>query len=102
MSCSLLAACGTDRVVQHLPTPPERLICEAAGDRPTIPVERVIDWPRVGTVAQAQAEHARYVATIRSREGAVTGYIMRLEGKLFTCSTNAEWRRSYEKALPTQ
>lgn len=95
-------ACTPDKVVQHLPTPPERLICEPAGERPSVAPEHVIDWTRVVTVEQAQAEHAQYVASIRSREGVITGYIMRLEGKLFTCHTNMEWRRAFEKALPAQ
>lgn len=98
-SCSLLSSCGTDKVVEHLPTPPERLICEAAGERPAIPAEHVIDWNAVVTIDQARAEHAKYVASIRNREGVITGYIMRLEGKLFTCYTNMEWRRTYERDL---
>lgn len=104
LTCSslLLISCGTDKVVQPLPTPPERLICEAAGERPAIPAEHVIDWNTVVTVDQARAEHAKYVASIRSREGVITGYIMRLEGKLFTCYTNTEWRRSFERGLPAQ
>lgn len=98
--CSLaLTACQTDKVVQHLPTPPERLICEAAGERPAIAAEHVIDWTRVVTVDQAKAEHLKYVASIRTREGVLVGYIMRIEGKLFTCHTNVEWRRSYERDL---
>lgn len=99
-SCSLaLTACGTDKVVQHLPTPPERLVCEPAGERPAVAPEHAIDWTTVVTVDQARAEHLRYVASIRSREGVITGYIVRLEGKLFTCHTNMEWRRSYERDL---
>lgn len=98
--CSLaLSSCGQDKVVEHLPTPPERLVCEAAGDRPAVPAEYVIDWSTVSTVEQAQNEHAKYVASIRSREGIITGYIMRIEGRLFTCYTNMEWRRQYERDL---
>jgi len=98
-SCSLLAACQPDKVVQPLPTPPERLVCEGAGDRPAIPAEHVIDWTIVGSVEQARAEHLRYVASIRSREGIITGYIVRLEGKLFVCHTNTAWRRQFEQGL---
>lgn len=98
--CFLLASCGgTNRVVQHLPTPPERLICEPAGERPAIPPEHSIDWPSVVTVEQARAEQAKYVASVRNREGVITSYIMRVEGKLFTCSTNMQWRRTYEAEL---
>lgn len=102
-SCSLLVTgCQTDKVVQALATPPERLVCEAAGPRPAIPAEYAIDWSRVATVDQAKAEHAKYVASIRNREGVITSYIMRIEGKLFVCATNMQWRRTYEKGLPTQ
>jgi len=97
--CFLLASCGEDKVVEHLPTPPERLICEAAGDRPAIPAEYTIDWATVVTVDQARSEHMKYVASVRNREGVITGYIMRIEGKLFTCATNMQWRRTYEAEL---
>jgi len=99
MSFSLLAGCGTDKVVKHLPTPPERLVCEEAGDRPAIPPEYVIDWTAVRTVDQARAEHGRYVASIRSREGVIVAYLVSVEGKLFTCATNMQWRREYEAGL---
>jgi hypothetical protein len=95
----LLSSCGPDKVVQHLPTPPDRLVCEAAGARPAIPAEHVINWNSVVTVPQARAEHEKYVATIRNREGIITGYIMRIEGKLFTCHTNMAWRRTFEAGL---
>jgi hypothetical protein len=42
----------------------------------------------------------RYVATVRSREGAITGYIVRIEGQLFACSNNAQWLREFYAALP--
>lgn len=102
MSCSLLAACDPEKVVQHLPTPPERLVCEAAGARPAIAPEHTIDWNSVVTVDQARAEHDKYVISIRNREGVITGYLVSIEGKLFTCYTNMEWRRSFEGRLPKQ
>lgn len=99
--CALaLASCGdTKRVVEHLPTPPERLVCEPAGTRPTVPPEYQIQWQQVQTVAQAKAEHEKFVAVLRTREGIVAGYILSLEGKLFVCFTNAQWRRDYEAGL---
>jgi hypothetical protein len=96
----LLAACGdTKRVVEHIPTPPDRLICERAGTRPAIPPEHQIDWSQVRTIPQAQAEHEKYKAVIRTREGIVAGYVLKLEGQLFTCWTNMQWRRDYEAGL---
>lgn len=98
--CLAASACNdTKRVVEALPTPPERLICERAGTRPTIPPEHQIDWSKVVTVPQAKLEHQKYVSTIRTREGIVAGYVLKLEGQLFTCWTNMVWRRDYEKGI---
>jgi hypothetical protein len=101
------ASCGpTKRVVESLPTPPERLICERAGTRPSIPPEYVIDWGVVAqspTVAEAvrraKAEVGKLVATVRTREGIVAGYVLKLEGVNFVCWNNTEWRRQYEAGL---
>lgn len=96
----LLCACGeTKRVAEFIPTPPERLVCEQAGTRPTIPPETTIDWTHVTTVAQAKIEHEGYVKSVRTREGVVAGYILEVEGKLFTCFNNAQWRREFEADL---
>lgn len=100
MSCSGLTACGEKRVAVAIKTPPERMVCEAAGDRPSIPAEYAIDWTRVTTVPQARTEHDAYVRSVRSREGAVAGYIVTIEGKLFVCSNNAQWRKEFEAGLP--
>jgi hypothetical protein len=95
-----LCACGeTKRVAEFIPTPPERLVCQQTGTRPAIPPEYTIDWTKVSTVAQAHAEHDKYVAVIRSREGVVAGYVLDIEGKLFTCFNNAQWRRDFEADL---
>lgn len=93
------AMCGEMRVVEHLPTPPERLVCERAGTRPTIPPAYTIDWSQVRTVAQAKAEHEKYVATILTREGIVAGYVLKVEGNLWRCWNNVEWRRQYEAGI---
>lgn len=103
MLCSLLlAGCGKEKVVAAIKPPPERLACVAAGDRPAIPPEHVIDWSKVQTVDQARAEHMRYVASVRSREGVIVGHIVRIEGRLFTCSTNAAWLRDWYVGMPSK
>lgn len=81
---------------------PDRFVCEGVkpGDRPAIPPEYAIDWASVQTVAQAHAEHDAYVRRVRDRNGVVTGYIVELEGRLFTCSTNMQWQLDYYRALP--
>lgn len=94
-----LAACEPKRVVESLPTPPERLICEKAGTRPTIPAEHEIDWTQVRTAAQAKIQHEQYVATVRTREGIVAGYVLKLEGNLWQCWNNVQWRREFEAGV---
>lgn len=94
-----LSACGEKRIVTSLPTPPERLVCESAGSRPTLPPEHAIDWSQVRTVAQAKLEHEQFVKVLRTREGIVAGYLVDIEGKLFTCWSNMEWRKTYEAEL---
>lgn len=95
-----VSSCGEPkRIAEHLPTPPERLICERTGTRPTLPPEHAIDWSKVATVPMAQLEHEKFVAVLRTREGLVAGYVLKLEGALFTCWNNMEWRRQYEADL---
>lgn len=99
LTCALigLAACEPKRIVTNLAPPDERLQCESAGARPTIPPEYAIDWPKVTTVPQARAEHDAYVRSIRTREGVIAGYIVQIEGKLFVCANNAAWLREFYK-----
>lgn len=96
----LLASCAPTAVLAPLKPPPERMDCVAAGARPAIPAEYVIDWTKVTTVPQARAEHDSYVRVIRSREGVVVGHLVDVEGKLFACSTDAEWLRDFYGRLP--
>lgn len=96
--CLTAASCGEpQRVVQALPTPPERLVCDKLPPRPSLPPEYKIDWGRVTSVAQARSEHDKFVATLRTRENVITGYIRVIEGVQFVCWNNVEWRRDWEK-----
>lgn len=99
--CAMLAltACKTLHTADFLATPTDRLVCQAAGPRPKIPAEYQIDWSKVTTVAEAKAEHDKYVAVIHDREGIVAAYVLSLEGKLFVCSANMSWRKDYEAEL---
>ncbi len=97
-----LAGCATERLaVASRPDldNPARLVCEAASSRPEIPAEYAIDWGRVVTVEQAKAEHDAYVRSIRTREGIIAGYVVDIEGRLFVCSSNAQWWRDYWKGV---
>jgi hypothetical protein len=99
--CLAVSACETTkRVAEAIPTPANRLVCEAPATRPKVPPEYVIDWAHVATVPQAKAEHQRYVASIRTREGVVAAYVLQIEGELFVCFTNMQWRRDFESRLP--
>jgi hypothetical protein len=94
-----LSACKAVHTADFIATPADRLVCEAAGPRPKIPPEYAIDWSKVATVPQAKAEHDKYVASIHARDGIAAAYILSIEGKLFVCSNNAQWRREYEAEL---
>lgn len=99
--CLAVSACQprVKRTAEFIPTPPERLVCELAGTRPTIPPEFQIDWTHVATVAQAKIEHDAYVKSVRTREGVVAGYILKVEGNLFVCFNNMQWRQEFEADL---
>lgn len=99
-SCLALSSCGEPkRVAQSIPVPPERMDCVKTSARPTLPPEHRIDWGAVTSVPQAHAEHDKFVASIRSREGRVAGYILEVEGELFACSNDAAWLRDWQKGL---
>lgn len=105
MSCSLLAGCQTERIASAVRPDldhPDRLVCETAGERPPLPSAYVIDWPHVTTVEQAKAEHEIYVRSVLARNGVLAAYIVEIEGKLFTCSNNAQFWRDYWSGLPTE
>lgn len=90
-------------------TNPERFVCEFAGTRPTVPSEYKIDWEIVGqapnvpeAVRLAQLETAKFVGTLRTREGIVAGYILNLEDHLFVCFNNMRWQREFYAGLPDE
>lgn len=102
MFCSALialSACEPKRIVTALPIPPERMDCQPAGTRPSIPPEYVIVWENVRSVLDAKAEHDKYVGSVRTREGIVAGYVLDLEGKLFLCGNDAAWLRDWQKGI---
>ena len=98
MSC---LACAPTRVVVPLKPDPERLDCVELSGRPTIPAEYVVDWTKVVAGGDAaQAEVTRLIASVRSREGIVAGYIVQLEERVFACSNDAAWLRDFYRPLP--
>jgi hypothetical protein len=93
LSTFCLAACETTRIMVPVAPPADRIDCRELDGRPRIPTEYVIDWSRVVTVEQAQAEHQAVVASVRAREGVAAGYIVDLEGAVFACASDAAWLR---------
>lgn len=99
MASFLLGSCDPPRI--ETPKPPaSKLVCEALPTRPALPAEYQIDWSKVTTVDEARAEHERFVATLRDREGRVAGYIVSIEGAWFSCSSNLSFVRTFTEALP--
>lgn len=96
--CFLLA-CSPKRIAEAVPTPPERLVCEAAGDRPALPPQYRVNR-NVATLPAVWAEHDRYVSREIERNGIVAGYILTVEGRNFVCFNNMQWRREFEAGLP--
>lgn len=100
-----LAACAKPEVrFKHLPIPAERIDAEpvAREDRPSIPPEYRIDWSKVETIEQARAEHDRFVASVRVREGVIAHYIIDLEGRVFACANDDKWIRDYQAGLEAE
>jgi hypothetical protein len=103
MLCLAVSACGEPkRIAEALPTPPERLICERAGTRPTITPERSIDWSQITTVDAAKLAHEQFVKELRTGQGVIAGYVLKLEGINFVCWNNMQWRREFEAGLSQQ
>lgn len=108
MLCSAaVSACKPERiesasVLRPDRTNPERFICESAGTRPAVQPEHRIDWARVASVAQAKAEHEKFITVLRDREGRVADYVIRLETANFTCRNNMAWQRDYYAGLPAE
>lgn len=100
MFCSAVSACGPQRVMVPVPVPPERMDCSLLeSGRPTIPPEFVIDWSGVATTQQARQQHDAFVQRLRQREGAVAGYVVELEGRVFACADDAAWLRDFNAGL---
>jgi hypothetical protein len=98
--CLALSACGTDKyTAQFIPTPPNRLICDATNTRPAAPGAKPINWAQITTVAQAKVAHEDYVKQINVRDGIIAGYVIEIEGRLFNCFNNMQWRREFEADL---
>jgi hypothetical protein len=98
-----LSSCGEKRIavglrpdIEH----GERFVCERVGTRPEIPPEYVIDWTKVRTVAEAKAQHEKFVGVLRTREGIVAGYLLELEHAHLICWNNMQWQRDYYSKMP--
>jgi hypothetical protein len=99
--CLAVSACGgpAKYTAEFIPTPPERLVCERTGTRPTLPPEYQIDWGHITSVPQAKAEVVKLVQRQHERERIVAGYVLQVEGVNFICFNNMQWRRDFEADL---
>lgn len=103
-----LAGCAGDPEVVPLnlkARQPDWFTCEGVdpqSDRPTLPPAVTIDWNSLHTVQQAREAHDRYVARMVDRNGLVVGYMMLIEGRLFTCANNMQAQRDFYDALPAE
>ncbi len=106
--CLAASACtpNIEYRFKPIPLPAERIDCVKTSKRPVIDTEYAINWsiveksPNIATaVSLARSEVARYVSSIRTREGQVTGYILAIEGELFACSSDAQWLRDYTSKI---
>ena len=95
-----VSACAPNRALAPIVPPAAKMQREAAGTRPKIPAEHVIDWTKVQTVAQARGA-CGLCPVHRTRQGMVAGYVVQIEGRLFTSSSNVTWLRDFYAALPS-
>lgn len=106
-----LSACPGQRVVTHARPDlanPARMACEGVPEnRPDLPAQSEIDWQAVlvpgdaeKTLSGAQAAHTAYVARMIERNGIVASYLVKVEGRLFVCSSNMQWWRDYWRSMP--
>lgn len=79
--------------------PVDKMDCVAAGKRPAVNQEHVINWPSIKTVEVARQEHEAFVKVLRDREGVITSYIVRIEDQLFECAQDATWLRKRQEEL---
>lgn len=104
-SCFLVSSCKTPEpnvVIRNvLRENPEWFVCEKVdgSDRPALPPGHEIDWGSVTTVEQARAEHDAYVVAQIKRNEVVSGYIVMVEGRAFTCWNNMQTQRDFYERL---
>lgn len=100
--CSAVSACGGEKVrFKPIPIPAERMDCTtiAKADRPSLAPVYVIDWATVLTVPAAKIEVDRLMMSVLNRESIVVNYVLDLEGRVFVCSSDAEWLRDYSNKV---
>jgi hypothetical protein len=106
--CFLLAACSHDPKVVPLnlaAREPNWFVCEGVDpttERPALPPAVTIDWDSLQTIPQAREAHNRYVARMVERNGLVVGYMVMIEGRLFTCANNMAAQRDFYDRLPPE
>jgi hypothetical protein len=104
----LLVSCKHDPHVVPLnlkARQPDWFVCEGVDprtDRPALPPAVTIDWNSLSTVEDARLSHERYVARMIDRNERVVGYMVMIEGRLFTCANNMRAQRDFYDRLPPE
>ena len=89
LSTLCLISCTPARI-QIAKPPSEKLVCDAL---PATPKLTPLDWSKMVTVDQARV-------LVLKREGETADYIVALRGAWFSCSSDVDWNRDYNAALP--
>ena len=85
-----LTASSCGERIQIVKPPAEKLVCDPL---PATPKLTPLDWSKMVTVNEARV-------LVQKREGETADYIVALRGAWFSCSSDVEWHRDYNAALP--
>jgi hypothetical protein len=81
-----LAACEIPIDLGRLPPPPEKMVCRALPDTPTISPLQAI--PVDGVLVYKKAD-------VDARDGVIAGWIVNVTGAWFDCSNTVGWHKDY-------
>lgn len=89
LSTLCLISCTPARIQIARP-PADKLVCDPL---PATPMLTPLDWSEMVTVDEARV-------LVQQREGETADYIVALRGAWFSCSSDVDWNRDYNAALP--
>lgn len=89
LSTLCLISCTPARI-QIVKPPADKLVCDSL---PATPKLTPLDWTKMITIDEARV-------IVQRREGETADYIVALRGAWFSCSSDVDWNRDYNEALP--